>query len=280
MLFGLVLITIGGFFMELSTSVGKYEMKKRKESIYAMGFLSLISSWIFFAITMTVHQKIGFSVASLPTFLLRTGLEIFQMYVSLKAIAIASRSTYAFIHVGTIPILLAIDLFLINAPIDGWQIIGMTAIISALFILTMNHGIDKKGLAFVILSTINGAATLTLFKYNITHFNTVEGEQFFIISIILCYLIIAAWRCCQEKPWNLLRKPVFLAQSASYGAGVVLDSFAYLFAATSIITVIKRALSVLWSVLAGHFIFKEKSLLIKCLCFILTAIGIFLIVKR
>jgi drug/metabolite transporter (DMT)-like permease len=279
MLFGLILISCGAFFMELSTSVGKYEIKKRKESMYAMGFLSLISSWAFFGVTMAVHREIGFSLASLPSFLLRAALEIFQMYVSLKAIAMASRSTYAFIHVGTIPILLAIDLFLINAPIGGWQIIGMTAIVLALFVLTMNHGIDKKGLIFVILSTVNGAATLTLFKYNITNFNTVEGEQFFIISIILCYLAISAWKCCGEKPWRLLRKPVFIAQSASYGAGVVLDSFAYLFAPASVITVIKRALSVLWSVLAGHFVFKEKSFIIKLVCFFLTALGIFLIVR-
>lgn len=280
MLFGLLLIMSGSFFMELSSSIGKYEIEKQKESMYAMGFLSLISSWLFFGVLMFMHRDIGFNIASLPSFLLRAALEIFQVYVSLKAIALASRSTYAFIHVGTIPILLAIDLFLINAPIGGWQIIGMSAIIFALLILSLNHGIDKKGLIYVILSTVNGAATLTLFKYNITHFNTVEGEQFFLITILLLYLAIAAWKCCRELPWMLLKKPIFLAQSATYGAGVVLDSFAYLFAPASIITVIKRALSVFWSILVGHFVFKETSFPLKILCFALTAFGIILITKN
>lgn len=280
MLFGLLLITSGTFFMELSSSIGKYEIEKQKESMYAMGFLSLISSWFFFGIMMLFHGTLGFSLASLPSFLLRAGLEIFQIYVSLKAIALASRSTYSFIHVGTIPILLLIDLFLIRAPIGPWQFMGMIAIVSALLILSLNHGIDKKGLIYVILSTVNGAATLTLFKYNITHFNTVEGEQFFLITILLVYLSIAAWKCCREQPWKLLQKPVFLGQSATYGAGIVLDSFAYLFAPASIVTVIKRALSVFWSIVVGHFVFKEKSMLIKLLCFALTALGIVLITKN
>lgn len=279
MLIGLTLVIFGSFFLELSSSIGKVEIEKQKESIYAMGFLSLISGWVFFGITLLFKQSIGFSLESLPSFALRSALEIFQFYVSLKAIAIASRSTYSFIHVGTIPILLAIDLFLIKAPISGWQIIGIAAIVLSLMILSMNHGIDKKGLMFTILSTVNGAATLTLFKYNITHFNTVEGEQFATYTVLMVYLLISAWRLHGERPWFLLKKPLFAAQSATYGAGIVLDSFAYQFAAASIITVIKRALSVLWSVLSGHFVFKEKSLLIKLLCFAVTAFGIILLTK-
>lgn len=279
MLFGLILVLGGSFFQELSSSIGKYEIEKKRESMYAMGFLSLIVSWLFFGVTMLFHHQVGFNPASLPSFLLRAGLEIFQIYVSLNAIALASRSTYSFIHIGTIPILLAIDIFLLQVPITGWQTIGIIAIVLALLILSLNHGIEKKGLLYVILSTVNGAATLTLFKFNITHFNSVEGEQFFLITILLIYLGCSAWFWHKEKPWNLLKKPVFFVQSATYGAGIVLDSFAYLFAATSIITVIKRALSVLWSVLAGHFIFKEKSFLIKFGCFVLITFGILLITK-
>lgn len=279
MLIGLTLVICGSFFLELSSSIGKIEIEKQKESIYAMGFLSLISGWVFFGIALLYRHSLGFSLDSLPSFALRAALEIFQFYVSLKAIALASRSTYSFIHVGTIPILLAIDLLLVKAPISGWQIIGIIAIVFALMILSMNHGIDKKGLAFTILSTVNGAATLTLFKYNITHFNTVEGEQFAMYTVLMIYLIISAWKLHRERPWQLLKKPIFAAQSATYGAGIVLDSFAYTFAAASIITVMKRALSVLWSVLAGHFVFKEQSLLVKLLCFAIAAFGIILLTK-
>lgn len=277
MLLGLILIACGGFFMELSTGIGKYQIMKQKESAYAMGFLSLISSWIFFGILILVRGTFGFDPGSIPSFSLRVGLEILQMYVSLKAIALASRSTYSFIHIGTVPILLLIDLFIINAPIGAWQIIGITAIVLAILILSMNHGIDKKGLAFVILSTVNGAATLTLFKYNISHFNTVEAEQFLLTGIILIYLGISAWKRFGENPLKLLRKPIFFAQSASYGSGIVLDSFAYLFAPTSLITTVKRAISIFWSVLSGHYLFKETKFITKLLCFALTAFGIVLI---
>lgn len=276
----ILIITGAAFFLELSSSIGKYEIQKQRESMYAMGFLSMVWGAFIFGGIILARGYLGFSLDSLPTFALRAALEIFQAYVSLRAIAEASRTTYSFIHAGTIPILLIIDLFLVNAPISGWQIIGMAAILGAIMILSLNHGIDRKGLVFVILSTINAAMTLTLYKYNITHFNSVEGEQFLILLILLAYFAISARVFYKERPWTLLKKPVFLAQSATYGIGHALDSFAYLFGAASIITVTKRAASTLWSLVSGRIVFHEKNLFVKITCLCLIVIGVALLSIR
>ncbi|MCW1892268.1 MAG: hypothetical protein KIH65_003420 [Candidatus Uhrbacteria bacterium] len=270
----ILIITGAAFFLELSSSIGKVEIQKRRESMYAMGFLSMIWGCFIFGGMILARGNLGFDIASLPTFGLRAILEIFQAYVSLRAISEASRTTYSFIHAGTVPIILIIDLFLMNAPIGGWQIIGMAAILGAMMILSFNHGIDRKGLLFVILSTVNAAITISLYKYDISHFNSVEGEQFLILLILLAYFTIAARVFYKERPWQLLKKPVFLAQSATYGIGHVLDSFAYLFGVASVITVTKRAASTLWALVSGRIVFHEKNLFVKitCLCLIVTGI--------
>lgn len=276
----ILLITGAAFFLEVSSSIGKIEIRKRRESVYAMGFLSMIWGLFIFGSISLARGSLGFSLASLPTFSLRAVLEIFQAYISLRAIATASRTTYSFIHAGTIPLLLIIDLFLVRAPVSGWQIIGMAAIVSAIMVLSLNHGIDRKGLLFVILSTVNAAVTLSLYKYNITHFNTVEGEQFLITLILLAYCAISAHVFYKERPWALLKQPIFFAQSATYGIGHVLDSFAYLFGPASVITVAKRAASTLWSLVSGRIIFHEKHLIIKIISLCLMISGIILLGVR
>jgi drug/metabolite transporter (DMT)-like permease len=279
MLFGLIFVFAGNFFLELSSSIGKYEIEKKRESIYAMGFLSLIWGCIFFACLIVLRNEFQFNLASLPTFLLRTALEIFQVYISMKAVAVASRSTYSFIHIGTIPLLLFIDLMLIHVSMSGFQLIGMAAVFLALLLLFAHRGVDKKGMLFVVLSTVNAAATITLYKYDISHFNSVEAEQFVLLVILLVYLTVSAWVWHRERPWTLLKKPLLFAQSTTYGIGTVLDSFAYTFAPASTITVMKRVGSVFWSIFSGKVIFKEKSLALKLFCFALMTAGIILLVR-
>lgn len=275
-MFGILLIALGQFFLEVSTSIGKCEVKKRVESIYGMGILSSFWTLIIFMILIIWKWEFQFSFNSLPTFILRIGIELFQVYLVLKAITIADRSTNAFIRLSTIPLLLMVDLVIIGANLSLAQIAGIFIILASLIALMVNGGIKKKGIIFVALSALNAASGITLYKFNITHYNSVEAEQSLIVLSILIFLYIFA-RKNHERPFRLFRKPICMTQSATHGLGTVMMSFAYVFAPASVITTAKRTTEVLWSIVSGNIVFHEKHLAIKILSAILASCGLVLL---
>lgn len=277
---GLSLVFASTFFREIGTSIGKRKMMQGRESIYTMGFLDLLFAAIFFFLIALLFRKgFIFSLDSLPTFSIRAVLEIAQIHMSVLAIKHADRSTFSFIRVGTIPLLLATDIFL-GFTIGFNQFIGIGVIIFGFIVLFVNQGVRKKGIWFVIFTMVNAVATISLFKYNITNFNSVEAEQGLMTSIVMIYMLIMALFVAKENPMQFLKKRVFLVQSFSSGLGSVFLSFAYVFAPASIITTGKRSLAVMWAMLSGSFYFKEKKLLTKIGAFVLITIGLVFLVLQ
>src|SRR5438128_6890539 len=131
---GIILVGIAGFFAEIGTSIGKYEVAHKKESLYAMGFLSGVWSSSFLIIIGFVRHDFIFSTASLPTFLLRAVLEIILLFVSLNAVLTADRSTFSFLRTLTIPLLLIADLSL-GYAIPPQQIFGISLMVLAFVFL-------------------------------------------------------------------------------------------------------------------------------------------------
>lgn len=270
---GIFLVFISSFFRETSSSIGKFEVSEHKESIYTMGFLTLLWGALFFFIIAFFRGEFLFSLASLPTFIPRVILEIAQVHVAMLAITTADRSTFGFLRIWTIPLILAVD-FLLGYEIGLNQIIGISIIVISFIFLFFNHGIRKKGAWLVMFTAINAVATISLFKYNITHFNSVEAEQGIIRLILIAYFLILAFFVAKENPLKFLKKPIFFIQSFSAGLGSVILSFAYLFAPASIIVTAKRSFSILWTIPSGKIYFHEKKLLIKIISFILIVIGL------
>lgn len=276
-MFGLVLTSIGTLFEEIAGSIGKKEVREKKETIYAMAFLFLFWGTFAFLAVIIYRWSFAFSLASLPTFSARLGLEIVQVYISMRALVAAERSTYSFIHTGTLPLLLIVDLTL-GYSILPEQIIAIIFIIMSLLVLSLNHGIEKKGLGFVVYSTVGAAATISLYKYNITNFNSVEAEQFLMHLFLLMFFYFAAIRRHEKNPLKLMKKKIFFAQSFSQGVGSVLISFAYLFAPASIIASAKRSMSVFWAILSGNVYFHEKHIAVKIISFLLLVAGVIMLV--
>ena len=278
-MFGLILTLAATLFHEIGTSIGKTEVRDHKESIYTMGFLSLLWGTIILFALAFIKQEFYFNPESLPTFGIRAILEIAQMHIGILAAVRAERSAVGFIMVGTIPIILAIDVIL-GYEIAVTQIAGIVIIVCALLFLLLNHGIRTKGLGYILFITVNAAATISLYKYDITHFkNSVEAEQGIILLILMAYFFIMALFVARENPVRLLRQPIFFLQSFSMGASTVLVSFAYLFAPASVITTAKRSFAVVWAILSGNIYFHEKQILVKIISFILIAVGlVFLVV--
>lgn len=276
-MFGVILSGVSTFFHEVSTAIGKFEVGERKESVFTMGFLNYVWAFLFFLVLMFLRHSFVFSLASLPTFTVRALLEILQTHSSLVGVVRADRTTFSFINVITIPFLLLVDTIL-GYKIGALQLLGIGSIFLALFILFLRHDLKKNGLGFVLFSSINAVATISLFKYNITHFNSVEAEQILIIAILMFYLFFCARFFAKENPMKFFAKPIFFLQSASSGVGTVVASFAYVFAPASVITSAKRSFTIIWSWLSGSIYFHERHIAIKFLAMSFLILGVILLV--
>lgn len=284
-----LLITAGASAAEeAGTSIGKWETLRGRESAFSMGFLD--SFWAtLFLLALAFIVPVGFfapgfprgfvfSMASLPTFLPRVGLEILQAYATVYAVTRADRSTFGFLRVITIPLLLVADVILVYS-VSLSQIAGMSLIVASLILLFINHGIRREGVWLVVFTSVNAALTISLYKYDITHFNSVEAEQTLIHLVLLAFFFGMALTRAKENPLRLLARPVFLAQSLLVGVGSAALGFAYLFSAASVIATAKRAFTILFAILSGHVYFREKKLWVKVASFALIAVGLALLAR-
>ncbi len=272
---GILLVATAEIFAEIGTSLGKYEVSKRKESLYAMGFLNTVWATLFLLIWGLSGGELIFSYASLPFFLTRAVIEVVLLFITLNAILTADRATFSFLRILTIPLLLAVDIALGYSFTLG-QIAGICLVVVALIFLFLNHGLSRKGKILSLLSAVLAVATITLYKYDITHYNSVPAEQILMHLIILVAIVVAAKIRAKENVFRYLTHSTFIIQSVSSGIAGALMSFAYLFAPASIIIAAKRSFEVLAAIVSGHKYFHEKHLFIKLTAFILVVAGVIL----
>ncbi|MEK7585308.1 MAG: hypothetical protein AAB455_02260 [Patescibacteria group bacterium] len=267
---GLFLIFLSSLLGEFSDSVGKKQISLGKENLYFLGFINYFWAALFFLVIGLVRDSFVFSLASLPTLLPRLVLEVAQAQVGLMALVRADRSTFSFLRILTIPLLLIVDLWLgyrLSLP----QLLGLGII--TIGIIFVSRGLSWRGSGYALFTAINAVATISLYKYDITHFNSVEAEQGIVTLVLLLYFLTIV---LVTRPRDLLalKQPLFLGQYFSIGAGTYLASLAYNFAPASIITGAKRAFDILTAIFAGHFYFKEKHFMFKLLALGLIVIGL------
>ncbi len=208
-MFGVLLTSIGTFFEEVSDVIARNKVLKKEETIYTMGFLHMFWATIFFIVLVLFnHDAFRFSAASLPYFSIRVVLEIIQVYITLRAVVEADRSTFGFIRVITLPILLVVDL-LLGYQMQTMQIVGIGLVVAAILILFMDHNFSKKGSGLVLFGAFNSAATISLYKYNITHYNSVAAEQIIMLIILIIYLLFAAYTFTKEKSYKVFGQTDF-----------------------------------------------------------------------
>jgi hypothetical protein len=266
-------------FGEVSDSIGKREMQKHKAGIYTVAFLSSIFAVLFFVFTAFYRGVFYFSMQSLPTLVPRIILEIILSYITMSALAEANRSSFGFIKTLTIPLLLVVDLMM-GYTVDANQIIGMAVIASIVAFVGFSGEFGKKGLGLLLISAILPVATISIYKYDISRFNSVEAEQIAVSLFLLVFFFVAAMIRDRENPLKFLSKPVFLLQAVASGLSAVVGGFAYKFASPSIITTTLRGGAVLFSTLSGDLYFKEKRPLLKLLVAVCIIIGLlFLFLK-
>jgi hypothetical protein len=241
--------------------------------LYAFGFLSAFWATVFLFGLAWYRDAFVFSLESLPTFALRTILEITLMFVSLNAVLAADRSTFAFLRTLTIPLLLGADLAL-GYAITLPQIAGIAVMIAGFVLLTLNHGLSRTGKILTLFSALIPVATVSLYKYNITYYNSVEAEQALVHVVLLLTLLGVAWVRTGENLFVQIFRREHLLQSLSAGAAYVFMSYAYLFAPASVIMAGKRAFEILGAILFGRSMFKEKHIALKFIACAIIIAGI------
>ncbi|MDP2696056.1 MAG: hypothetical protein Q8O87_02270 [bacterium] len=276
-MFTVLFATIGSFIEEISGSIIKFETVHKKESIYTAAFINLCFAVIVFTVLALVRDSFVFAAASLPTFIPRVLLEIVQLQVTMWAIMKADRSTYAFVRNLTIPVLLMVDLFL-GFSVGLWQWFGIGVILLVVVIALTKHIIKTGGIGFALFTALNAVITISLFKYNVTNFNSVEGEQIVVTLILLVYFFFASLLVARENPFKFLVHKIFLGQGASHGVASALEAFAISLGNPSIAMAAKRAAAVLAGIISGRHYFFETHFMIKIVMGLALAGGLVLLV--
>jgi multidrug transporter EmrE-like cation transporter len=276
-LIGVGLVVVAMLFGEVAADIGKIEVRKKEESIYTMAFLNIALGTIIFIVIGIFRSKMHFNPAALPGIIMRSAFDMVLIYLNSLLIVKASRSTVGFLHVGTIPLLLIVDAIL-GFKIETLQLVGIGVIVTTIILLATHHGLDKKGLKIGIFTALIPVVTITIYRYNIENFHSVEIEQAISHGLLMIQLFVMAHFIAKENPFKFFRKKIFIAESVFNGVASVLSSFAYIYAPPSVITAAKRSAGVLWTTVSGSLYFHEKHIALKVAAMMLIIVGLVLLV--
>lgn len=267
----------GTFFEELAVSAGKLGVRRHLESPFSFGFISSALQLVLFATILLFRRgSLDFSWDSIPFLALRVILEMVLASLTLYAITRADRSTFGFIRTLTIPAVLAIDLFVGYAL--GWAHLGgIVLIVGSLLYLFLNHGLRVRGAGLSLASAVLAAVTISLFKYNITNYNSPEIDQSIASACLLVFFFVMARLVYRENAIKTFLTGHGIMQSSLSAMASLAESYAFLFAPAAVIIAAKRAMSVFWSVLSGRSVFHERNLAVKLMALFACAVGLLLL---
>jgi hypothetical protein len=150
------------------------------------------------------------------------------------------------------------------------QIGGLLLLTIALLLIFSGKQFSKRAIGPVIFSSVNAVVTISLFKYDIAHFNSIAAEQIGMLAILFVYALIGRYVMSEPNPFGRVMKDrKILLQVTADAIGGVCQSFAFLYLPPSILMAVKRSTSVFWALLSGHFAFHEKHFLRKSLTVIM-----------
>lgn len=271
---GIFLASLATLIGEVGHSIGKNEVAHRRESILGMGFLNILWGVIIYVIIAVFvspdtfvgsifgEYRFSFEFVPLSLFLIRVCLEVLVINLVLRGVVAATRSSFSFLRMLTIPFLLGADI-LLGYQISVQEFIGIAVILITTISLVASSTIKRDGMWYVIGMALLAVFTVSIYKYNITNYNSVMGEQLTMSVIMMIYLGVAATVTTKKNPLRHFKRPIVVLQSLASGLDSVITSVAFVFAPGSIIMTARRTSAILWSVLAGNIVFGEQKLLLK-----------------
>lgn len=273
---GIIFSVVSAAFLELATSIGKKEIQEHVVSRYSIVVMHLLGSALLLSLWGLYASDFTFMLASLPTFLPRLGLEIVLAHVSTHALVLADRGDFALVKTLTLPVLLGVDIIL-GYALSFLQLLGVGCIMAGMLFLLYERGKKIRGLKLLLVSSLIAVATISLYKYDITHFNSVAAEQGLTQGILVLYFLVLARVRYREHPLALLRRSIFQIQTLSGSVAHAASAFAYVFAPAAVITSALRASHVVCAFLAGTLYFHEKGTRVKLISLIIVIVGLILL---
>ncbi|TSC96894.1 MAG: Uncharacterized protein Athens101426_134 [Parcubacteria group bacterium Athens1014_26] len=262
---------------EVGSSIVKFQTNHNKISVFSAGFINYFFAVLVFLALIFLRKSFVFSFLSLPTFIIRAFLEIVQAQVTLYALKKADRSTFVFVRNLTIPLILITD-FVLGYVVTSFQLAGVGLVIAIIIAVFVFRVASFKGAGYVFFTAVNAVATISLFKYNVNHFNSVEGEQIILYLILLCYFFFAARFFAKENPFLFLKQKIFLGQGFSNAIASMLQTFAISFGNPAIAVTAERAAAVLAGIFSGRSFFKESKFFFKILAGVGLVAGLILLI--
>lgn len=273
----LACIAVGTLLNEASSSIAKWGIGARKESLYTMGVFDTFWMAVVFVIWALYTNSLTLALDSLPYFFARAVCELAVFAWGLHATATAERGTMSLVTVLTIPLVLVVDLIIgYDVPTHAYWGIGL--IILAFIVLFARHAFSKKGLGYALAWTLGVVATISLFKYNITYYNSVQGEQAWVSVMLLLYAVLMATFHDKQRPFRKLFRYPFAVQALARGVAIPLLNFSYSLGVASVIVAAKRAFSITWALLSGSHYFHERHISTKIIGGVLVLAGIIFLI--
>lgn len=273
----ILIILTSTFLQEAASSIGKISVRKKRETVYSLAFLGVFWSLIFLiGAVLFFNVEFHIELASLFTLIPRIGLEILLAFLGAEAIVKADRSTVGFLRLLTVPLLLFVDITL-GYQLTAWQILGVIIMFVGLLLAFHRSPKSKKGAGYAVLCAVISVATISLYKWDISHYNSVAGEQIVVLTSMVVVFYIAAALRSKSNPLRLLVQPVTGTQSLASGLSGAIEGFAYAFAPASVILAFKRCAALLWTIGFGHTYFHETSLVQKLHAGAWMSAGLFLL---
>lgn len=268
---------VGTFFIEIQNTITKYQSTKYHPLTIA--WVGSVCVCLFYVWWLIIWSDVyGYShfipkKESLWLLSLRIILECIQAYITILAIRDTERSTYGFIRILTLPVLLVFDIFI------GYSItmIQSICIIFMTWLLTYTLAFDQwktyRWWWYALFSAINAACTLSLYKYSLSHYgNTVIGDQLIITTIVCLFFSIWIYIVRPNKIRWLFYDTYFLWQGIAMAIGSVLMSFGYQYLLAVEVTMLTRVWWVFWSLVFGVIIFHEKHVYRKAIYVVILCI--------
>jgi len=270
------------FFDQFTSSIIKKSETKESNavSIWDAALISIIGgSLLIFTAGLTNRTASETSIFTW-VFLIRVVLEIFQIYVTYNALKYAQLSSFNFVRSFSIVFTIALEIILLGTILSLTKYFGVFLIILSLGIVFRNGVRNVTGWHFLILSAINGGIlnSLAKYQYTIGQVYTVESNVRIVLIAILLVVVVLNNFKLKSNVINKISSNKLLLWTIPFKAVTSLLSVVAinLGSATTYVAV-ERGGSVLFGVILGHSIFKEKSLKEKLSISAVLVAGIWLV---
>lgn len=279
-MFAGLLVFVGHFFEEISASASKHAFSSRVLSYTLYGFLAHLMTTIFFGIYAYVEgNSFVYNLEAWPIFLFRILTEIIQCEIVYRAIVMSDRTSFGFARILTIPLLLLVDIAL-GYSLGSMQFLGVGIICVALLAYFGAEHAKGKGIRLALLSAGLSVVNISLYKYDISHYNSAMVVQFFVALILMLFY---GFRVALKKEdrallHGLKEHPYLGMMLVAQSAAALLISIAYGLAPASLILSLSRASAVIWSLISGVLYFHEQRVLKKAFVTAVLALGLVLLV--